>query len=285
MKWPINKIKKGDFPDILKKIKNCPEFLYYRGKWSNEMFANSLAVVGSRRMSRYGAEICRKIVLELVSEKVAIISGFMYGVDTQAHKCCLEFGGKTIAVLGGGLDVVTPTENEKLYWQILDTGGLIISEYEADFQPTLWSFPQRNRIVAGLASIGLLVIEGGLKSGSLITARIAREQGKKVYAIPGQINNSVAAGTNYLIKNNLAKMVTESGDILDGTKNFIQEKFFESTDLLENSIIKFLRIEAKSVDELCNELKIEASELTSKISMMCLEGKVTEDNGKIYLSF
>ena len=285
MKWPINKIKKVDFPDILKKIKNCPEFLYYRGKWNNEMFANSLAVVGSRRMSRYGAEICQKIVSELVSERVAIISGFMYGVDTQAHKSCLEFGGKTIAVLGGGLDVITPTENEKLYWQILDTGGLIISEYEADFQPTLWSFPQRNRIVAGLASIGLLVIEGGMKSGSLITARIAREQDKKVYAIPGQINNSVAAGTNYLIKNNLAKMVTESGDILDSTKNFIQEKFFESTDLLENSIIKFLKIEAKSVDELCNELKIETSELTSKISMMCLEGKVTEDNGKIYLSF
>ena len=284
-KWEIKKVDKKDFPPQLKVIKNCPEFLYYRGNWDNKIFEKSLAVVGSRRMSRYGQEISKKMVSELVMQKISIISGFMYGVDTQSHLSALEMGGITVAVLGGGLNVLTPPENEKLYWRILENKGLIISEYEKDFQPTLWSFPQRNRIVSGLSSLGVLVVEAGLKSGSLVTARIAREQSKKVWAIPGQIGCSVAEGTNYLIKNNLAKMVTEASDIVDKKINNIQETIFESVDPLENAIIKLLKIEAQSIDELCLKLGIEdTSKVMIKINLMSLEGKINEENGKVYLT-
>lgn len=281
-KWPIKTIHKKDFPEQLKVIKNCPEKLFYRGNWDNKIFEKSLAVVGSRRMSRYGQEVVSKFMPDLVANKVTIISGFMYGVDTEAHQKCLECDGITVAVLGGGLDILTPIENEKLYIEILENNGLIISEYKPDFQPTLWSFPQRNRIVAGLSTLGVLVVEAGMKSGSLITARLAREQGKNVYVIPGQINSSIATGCNYLIKNNLGKITTEDGDII-GKNMIFQEELFVSSDPLENKILEMLKIEPLTIDEMCLKLHNSAMEVNSKISIMTLNNLVTEDNGKIYL--
>lgn len=281
-KWPINIIKKKDFPGQLKEIKNCPEKLFYRGDWDTNIFDKSLAVVGSRRMSRYGKEVIAKFMPELVANQISIISGFMYGVDTESHTKCLEFGGKTIAVLGGGLDILTPPENDSLYNQILEKGGLVISEYKPNFQPTLWSFPQRNRIVAGLSSLGILVIEAGIKSGSLITARMGREQGKNVFSIPGQINNSIAQGTNYLIKNNLGKMTLSAEEII-GSHEIVQENLFESLDPLENEIIKLLKIESLSADELSKKLNKSVIEIGVKIGMMSLQNIILEENGKIYL--
>ncbi len=281
-KWPIKIIRKIDFPKQLKDIKNCPEKLYFRGNWNNSLFKKSLAIVGSRRMSRYGIEVINKFMPELVANKISIISGFMYGVDTESHAKCLEFGGKTIAVLGGGLDILTPPENDNLYSQILEMGGLVVSEYEPDFQPTLWSFPQRNRIVAGLSTLGVLVIEAGMKSGSLITARMGREQGKNIFSIPGQINNSIAEGTNYLIKNNLAKMVTSTQDIV-GSNQIFQENLFESCDPLENEIIKLLKIESLSIDDLSKKINKSVVETGIKIGLMSLQNFIFEENGKIYL--
>lgn len=281
-KWPIKIIKKKDFPRQLKEVKNCPEKLFYRGEWDNNIFDKSLAVVGSRRMSRYGKEVIAKFMPQLVANNISIISGFMYGVDTESHLKCLEFGGKTIAVLGGGLDILTPPENDNLYSQILNQGGLVISEYMPNFQPTLWSFPQRNRIVAGLSSLGILVIEAGIKSGSLITARMGREQGKNVFSIPGQINNSIAQGTNYLIKNNLGKMTLSVEEII-GSHEILQENLFESLDPLEIEIIKLLRIESLSADELSKKLNKSVIEIGVKIGMMSLQNIIFEENGKIYL--
>lgn len=282
--WKIEKIFKKDFPEQLKTIENCPESLYFRGKWDEKMFKKTLAIVGSRRMSHYGAEVVEKLVPEVVANNISIISGFMYGIDSQAHRRCLENGGRTIAVLGGGLNVLYPPENGELYSQILERQGLIISEYENDFGPTLWSFPQRNRIVSGLTNKGVVVIEGGLKSGSLITARIAREQGKKVWAVPGQINSSVAAGTNWLIKKNLAKMCTEVSDILQKENKICQEKLFEGSDSLENKIIKWLKIEPLGVDEIVKKINLPAAEVGTKISLMSLEGKIVQEGDKVYLS-
>lgn len=281
-KWPIKIIKKKDFPRQLKEIKNCPEKLFYRGNWDKNIFNKSLAVVGSRRMSRYGKEVIARFMPELIANKISIISGFMYGVDTESHSKCLEFGGKTVAVLGGGLDVLTPPENDNLYSQILEMKGLVISEYEANFQPTLWSFPQRNRIVAGLSSTGVLVIEAGIKSGSLITARMGREQGKNIFSVPGQINNSIAEGTNYLIKNNLAKMTLSVEEII-GNNKLVQENLFESIDPLENEIIKLLKIESLSIDDLSKKLNKSVIETGIKIGMMSLQNIIFEENGKIYL--
>lgn len=187
---------------------------FYRGEWSEEIFKKSIAIVGSRRMTRYGKEVVDNFIASFVANGATTISGFMYGVDTEVHQKTVDYGGKTVAVFGCGLDVIYPLENEKLYQQILETGGLTISEYEASAKPHLWKFPQRNKIVASLASLGVLVVEAGDKSGSLITAKLAKKMGKKVYAVPGPITSSTSEGTNVLIKEGEAIMVTEPGDII-----------------------------------------------------------------------
>lgn len=277
--WPIKTIEKNDFPEHLKRISNCPKKLYYRGNWDNQFFDKSLAIVGSRRMSQYGKHVVEKFVPELVSNKFAIISGFMYGVDTTAHRETIDCGGKTIAILGGGLNVFTPAENEKMYWEILEKGGLIISEYENDFLPTRWSFPQRDRLLAGLAKNGVLVIEATMKSGSLITARFAQEQGKKIYAVPGPINYSLSEGVNYLIKEKGAIMALSPSDITQG-KIVTNQLSFTIVDPLEKEIVDNLAIEPLTTDELAMKLKKSISLISQKLMIMNMEGKVTENLGK-----
>lgn len=282
--WPIETIERKDFPKQLKEIRNCPKQLYCRGEWNNNLFKKSLTIVGSRRMSRYGREVIDKFMPEFVANDMTIISGFMYGIDTESHQKCLEFGGKTMAVLGGGLDVLTPAENGDLYSQILNNGGVVVSEYERDFQPTLWTFPQRDRIVAGLANVGVLVVEAGMKSGSLITARYGREQGKKVWAVPGPINSSVSEGTNYLINENLAKIVLSAAQITQQEISVVQENIFENNlPTGQKKIIEILKVEPMTIDEICHLVKKKASEIGLTISLMSLNDLVTEENGKVYL--
>jgi DNA processing protein len=287
-KWPIKIIEKKDFPKTLKKISDCPEKLYYRGNWNDEIFKKTLAVVGSRAMTRYGREIIVKFMPELVAQKITIISGFMYGVDSEAHKNCLDLGGKTIAVLGSGLNELYPNENDRLYTEILEKDGLIISEYEPDFKATIWSFPQRNRIVSALSTIGVLVIEAGLKSGSLITAKLALKQKKKMFAIPGQIGCKTAEGTNWLIQSGGAKMVTCVGDILGNSNHCPNQqnlfKDYSNLSDLEKEIISVLEIEEVTIDELCLKLKSPISEISTTISMMLMRDLVVQENDKIYLS-
>jgi DNA processing protein len=284
-KWKIKERNKDNFPPTLKKIKNCPQKLFYRGEWQEELFDKTLAIVGSRRMSRYGREVISKLMPDLIASKVVVISGFMYGVDSEAHRQCLELGGQTIAVLGGGLDFLTPTENDWLYSQILSRGGLVISEYEADFKPQLWTFPQRNRIVAALATLGIMIVEAGIRSGSLITARLGREQGKVIWAVPGPINSRTAEGTNYLIKNNLAKLADSGQDIV-GLKTVGQqtELFGElGTTNLASKILSHLENEGATIDELMKDLNSSISEISVEISKLLLDGRISEEGGKVYL--
>lgn len=286
--WPIKEIYKKDFPKNLKNIGDAPKKLYYRGEWNEEILIKTLAIVGSRRMTRYGREVIEKFMPEIVARETTVISGFMYGVDTMAHRACLDFGGKTIAVLGGGLDVLTPTENGELYSQILDTGGILISEYEPNFKPTLWSFPQRNRIVSALSTVGILVIEAGIKSGSLITAKIGLKQKKKLFAVPGTINSAVSEGTNWLIKNKAAKMVMVSEDIFGDSSHAPNQQnlFKDYRDLsdLEKQIVNILETEAITIDELCRKIRSPMTEISITISMMLMRDLIVEENGKIYLS-
>lgn len=283
-KWPIETIDKTDFPEQLKNIRNCPQKLFYRGEWNDNLFKKALTMVGSRRMSRYGREVIEKFMPELIANGLTIISGFMYGVDTESHRKCLEMGGKTVAVLGGGLDVLTPAENDDLYDQILATGGVVVTEYEKDFQPTLWSFPQRDRIVAGLANVGVLVVEAGMKSGSLITARYGREQGKNVWAVPGPITSSVSAGTNYLIEEDLAKMILSASQITQKRTTIIQENIFDDNlPADQRKIITLLKTEPMTVDEISRLVKKNAAETGLTISLMSLSDLVVEENGKIFL--
>lgn len=289
MKWsdyPIQKVelKQKNYPTILKEIKNPPKTLFYRGNLDKRIFKKSLAIVGSRRMTRYGKMVIERLMPTLVTQKITIISGFMYGVDSEAHQKCLENGGSTIAIFGCGLNVVYPEENQNLYTQILESGGIVFSEYESEVQPQLWTFPQRNRIIAGLATLGVLVIEAGEKSGSLITARLAQQQGKKLFAIPGPITASVSKGTNLLIQKHRAKMVLTADDIL-GKKTerlslFSQIRF----NSIEKKIYQALEAEPLTVDELAKIINKNVIETGKTLSLMALKGLVSDTAGKYYLS-
>ncbi|MCX6726402.1 MAG: DNA-processing protein DprA [Candidatus Shapirobacteria bacterium] len=284
-KYKINQITKADFPEQLKKIKNCPERLFYRGEWDNKIFDKSLAIVGSRRITRYGQAVVEKFMPDLVADKITVISGFMYGIDSEAHRKCLELGGITVAVLGGGLDILTPSENDDLYTKILENGGLVISEYEADFKPTLWSFPQRNRIVSGLSTKGILVVEAGMKSGSLITARIGLEQKKMIYAVPGPINSLSSMGTNWLIKEKWAEILTDIESITKRKSVMVQEQLWDDNlPPLQKKIYNLLKTEPMSVDEICRKTGIRVTEINLAVTMMSLNNLVAEFNGKIGLT-
>lgn len=287
-RWPIKIIEQKDFPKQLKEITSCPEKLYYRGEWDEKIFEKAIAVVGSRQITRYGKEMIEKMMPEIVTRKTTLISGFMYGVDSEAHWKCLEYGGKTVAVLGSGLDEFYPKENIKLYQKILETKGVVISEYKPEFKATIWSFPQRNRIVSGLSTVGVLVVEGGIKSGSLITAKLGLEQKKKILAIPGPINSKTSQGTNWLIKTGAARMVTESRDIFEDIISMPQQenlfKDYSHLNDIEKIIIDLLENEAMSSDEICQITKKNITEISTNLSMMLMKDLLTEVDGKFYIS-
>lgn len=203
-----------NYPDNLKQIPDAPIVLYLRGdvRLLGEKRIN-IAVVGTRMMTVYGKNSCQKIVRGLIEKKIAIISGLAAGIDTVSHQTAIDCGGTTLAVLGSGIDVVYPSSNFNLYWQIIKKKGLVISEYPPGFKPTKSTFPLRNRIISGLSQ-GVVVIEGKKTSGALITAKYAAEQGREVFAVPGPINSPNSEGTAYLIKNGAA-IITCAEDILD----------------------------------------------------------------------
>ena len=229
-----------------------------------------------------------KITPEIVSKKATVISGFMYGVDTESHKKCLEYGGKTMAVLGSGLDEIYPKDNDNLYTEILKNDGLVISEYEPNFKATNWTFPQRNRIVSGLVTVAIVVIEAGIKSGSLITAKLGLEQKRKILAVPGPINSKTSEGTNWLIKTGSAKILTEPIDIFeDKIAMPNQENLFKdysNLNDLERTIINLLENEAMTIDELCQMIKRNITEISTTLSMMLMKDLLIEEDGKFYIS-
>lgn len=276
-KYPISQITSSspNWPKLLDQLKDPPKQLYYRGTWNLKLFDKALAVVGSRRMTRYGEQVLERLIPSLIAEKVTIISGFMYGIDTKAHRECLACGGKTVAVLGGGLDVLYPPENEELYYQICQN-GLIISEYEPNQQPQLWTFPQRNRLVATLASLGVLVVEAGEKSGSLITAKIAKKLTRPLFSVPGPITSSVCVGSNQLLKTGQAKMVLTASDIIKNSSQKIENS------QPDNEILILLSAEPLSADQLAIKLNKNISKLTQELVLLSLEGKIEDKNGKYY---
>lgn len=202
------------YPQQLKNIYNPPNKIYILG--NKEILKESgIAIVGARRATEYGKKVAFKFSKELSARGINIISGLALGIDTYAHlgTLQLECKGKTIAVLGSGLDIIYPKQNIGLVKEILKKGGCIISEYPLGTKPEKSHFPQRNRIISGLSK-GVLVVEASEKSGALITADFALEQGKDVFAVPGDIGKSTSIGTNSLIKQG-AKLVTNYIDILE----------------------------------------------------------------------
>lgn len=261
--------------------------LHFRGVDPLTINKKSIAIVGSRQMTRYGREVVDKFVSDLVINKVTTISGFMYGVDTEVAKKTIEYGGKHIAVFGCGLNVIYPHENTKLYDQIIKGGGSIVSEYDDDAKPHLWKFPQRNRVVAGLSGLGVLVIEAGENSGSLVTAKIAQKLGKKVYAVPGPIISKVSVGCNELIKSGDAIMAIDIKDILgNGVQRTANSKNISPDGLnkVEQEIYKLLENDPMEIDEIGQKLGISIIEIGSTLSLMGIKGLITESGGKYYLN-
>ena len=276
-----------EYPPLLKEIDRPPQKLYYKGNWNTALFENCLAVVGSRRMTSYGRQITGKLVSEIAAAGITIVSGFMYGIDAASHKAALEAGGRTIAVMPCGIDIIHPEYQEDLYKEILENNGLIISEFEGDFPPALWTYPRRNRIVAGL-SYATMVVEAGQKSGSLITAGFAKKYKRKLFAVPGPLTSVLSRGTLQLIKEG-ADTVTGAQDVLAVYKginhNSSKENLrFSNLNKVEQAIVERLRQEPMKIDDLSRFLEISASELGTTISLMHLKGLLFEEEGKYYVN-
>jgi len=277
-------IQDKNYPKLLKQIgKDAPKQLYYKGKWNKEIFNHCLAVVGSRRMTIYGRQVAERIVGEVASAGVTIVSGFMYGVDATAHQAALKVGGRTIAVMPCGIDLIHPEYQQDLYAEILNNQGLIVSEYEGSMQPALWTYPRRNRIVAGLCQAAL-IIEAGEQSGSLITAEFAKKFKRKVFAVPGPITSENSKGISQLLKEGAAA-ATCAGDILREygfSSRFTPEgpytdkNFEDSVSLSTFHIYLDGGLEAP-VEYIHQETIIRGDELHPVISMASIMAKVSRD--------
>jgi DNA processing protein len=202
----------GVYPAPLREIYDPPIVLYVKGAWADCLEQPCVGIVGSRRCSTYGQNSALMLARDLAQRGVTIVSGFARGIDAAAHRGALEAGGRTIAVLGTGIDEVYPRDHKRLAQEILDAGGALVSQFPLGTPPVSENFPYRNRIISGL-SLGILVVEAAENSGSLITARLAIEQNREVFAVPGNITSRNSFGTNYLIKGAGAKLVQQWQDI------------------------------------------------------------------------
>ena len=202
----------GVYPSSLREIYDPPIVLYVKGAWAECLDRPCIGVVGSRKCSTYGQNAALMLSRDLAQRGVTIVSGFARGIDAAAHKGALEAGGRTVAVLGTGIDQVYPRDHRKLAIDILDSGGAMVTQFPLGTPPMSENFPYRNRIISGL-SLGVLVVEAAENSGSLITARLAMEQNREVFAVPGNITSRNSFGTNYLIKGAGAKLVQQWQDV------------------------------------------------------------------------
>lgn len=265
-----------DYPENLNGLEGAPLVLYYKGALKRTD-KNSVAIVGSRKMTSYGREVAEKFSSELASFGVTIISGLARGIDTSAHKGALRGGGRTIAVLGNGLDTIYPPENIKLAEEIVKSGGMIMSEYPLGYPALPVNFAIRNRIVSGMSS-AVIVIEGAEKSGTLLTAAHAAEQGKTVFAVPGQIFSPLSFAPHYLLKNG-ARIAVSSKDVMEELNMQISvdtekvEKVMPG-DKSEAKLIELLANEPLHLDELVRMTGGKVSEMSARLTIMEMKGMV-----------
>ncbi len=271
-----------NYPAVLKEIHGAPMIIYYKGEINESILGKCFAVVGTRMPTGYGRLVTEKLTKELVEAGLVIVSGLARGVDTIAHKTAIEAGGKTLAVLGGGLNRIFPSENIRLAEQITDGFGAVLSEFPPDYPHLAGNFPVRNRIISGLSK-GVLVTEAAQDSGSLITARLALEQGREVFAVPGPITSSLSEGTSHLLKEG-AKLVSSASDILDdlGIKPKSQVKISGKLSIEEEEILELIKNESKHIDELSRTLKKPISQISSVLLKMEILGVVKNLGGGFY---
>lgn len=277
-------MEKLPVPFLLQQIPDKPKSLYIKGVFPDEEKYKFLSIIGSRKYTTYGKQVINKIVKEIAGYPIVIVSGLALGIDTLAHESALENGLLTLAIPGSGLNdnVIYPASNQALARRILDAGGSLVSEFEPDFRATKWSFPKRNRIMAGI-SHAILVIEAENKSGTRITARLATDYNREVFAVPGSIFSSSSDGTNELIREG-ATPISSGKDIIDFfgfDSQPTQKELFHNLSNEESIVIQQLNTPL-SRNELAIATKMNIIALNILLSGMEIKGLVKEILGKIH---
>jgi DNA processing protein len=266
------------FPPRLKAIFDPPPSLYLRGSGEPELLARrAVGVVGARSCSPYGAQVARMLGRELAAAGLVVVSGLARGIDGEAHRGALESGGPTVGVLGCGIDRDYPAANAALSRRMED-GGLVVSEYEAGVEPAPWRFPARNRIIAGLCE-AVVVVEARERSGALITADFALEEGREVFAVPGEITSALSVGSNALLRLG-ATPLTGSGDVLEalGIERAVAG---EDPDVSEAArrVLRLVRDTPSAADELVARASLEAGAVSVALTELELAGLVAAADG------
>lgn len=288
MEYPIYEILPPDFPSLLLEIPDPPKKLYIRGKLPDKDY-KYLTVVGSRKFTNYGKEVCEKLISGLRGYPIIIISGLALGIDAIAHKSALDSNLTTLAFPGSGLNpkVLYPSTNQHLGDAILKSGGALISEFEPDFRATPYSFPQRNRLMAGMSN-AVLIIEAELKSGTLITSKFATEYNRDVFTVPGSIYSKNSEGPHMLLRLG-ATPITKSEDILEalGLRTLFPEKDikpeYKNCSEEEMKILELVK-NPLTREDLLESLKMPISKANTLISMMEIKGMIKESMGEIRLT-
>ena len=280
-----------EYPENLKKIYDSPVLLYYKGKLdASDKY--SLSIVGTRNPTEYGKYTCEKFTEKISKLGIPVVSGFARGIDSIVHNVCLKNCNLTYAVFGCGVDVIYPSDNRKLYSELIKRGA-VISEFPVSSQPEKVNFPKRNRIISGI-SLGSLIIESGIKGGSLLTAEFAIDQNREVFAVPGYINSKQSQGTNDLIKRGQAKLVTELEDILDELEiklkpvlnkdNFKKEKELkEDLSDTEKKIYDSLCYESVHIDSINELTGLSISDCLVSLLSLEFKGLIRQSPGKNFI--
>lgn len=289
----ISTIFDDSYPSALRQLEDPPITLYAWGNWAEIDSERSIAVVGSRMATHYGRLCSKNISHDLAENGVTIISGLARGIDTEAHIGAMDAGGRTIAVIGAGLNKLYPQENKKLAQRISDGNGAVVSEFPMELSPSRTTFPMRNRIVSGW-SCATLVVEASVRSGALITARMASEQGRDVFCIPGPIDRHSSDGCHTLIRDG-ATLVTGAEDILQDMKWVTPEQelpLFSSTTMAstpsaplseeEKKILHSIRLGFNTIDTLCASMGKAAHIITPLLTRMQITGHITPDAGGFF---
>ncbi len=276
----------SNYPARLKCLPGMPLSLYVKGSLPDER-KKSVAIVGARKCSSYGRQAAYMFAKILAENGIQIISGLAFGIDSYAHKGCLEGGGKTFAVLGCGIDLCYPKSNSRLYNDILKTGGGILSEYESDSPPYAYHFPVRNRIISALAD-AVIIIEARVKSGSLITASYALDQGVPLYCVPGRIFDTLSSGTNALIADGAIPALSPETILYDfnliGQKNEEAMPPHLASELsdLEKKIYNFLLSDPKTLDNICELTGLDTITISESLLMLELNGHIYQPSPGLY---
>ena len=284
----IVKIKIGDeiYPEQLRKIKNPPKQLYLKGN-IELLKQNCIAIIGSRSCTKNGENLTKKFASELSGQGLTIVSGMAKGIDAIVHRKTIDENGKTIAVLGSGLNYIFPKENEGLYYDILKSGGLIISEYSPNVEPNSKMFLERNRIVSGI-SIGILVIEAMDRSGTSVTARLATQQGRKVFVLPHEIEDIHGKGTNKLIRKG-ATLITSTQEIIEEFEFLSFKEINDSkTKAIRSKIAKkeyqeiynLIKNGASNINAICEESEKSIKDINNILFMLEIDGFITKKQGE-----